>query len=179
MARSYPYGKVPSSIGTVISERFETPMVCCGYCSTQFAARAARSGISSNGKVEGHAVRKAGGRAHNAGSNAGEERAGAKKALSVTLTGITQAAVLARLKSGFVVTVSLRYQKLPGYLKVQSNDFGHKVALKGVRMGSDKRHYVGFFDPLYAQGSQGTWARWIDITDAIYDSGHNTTTVKR
>src|SRR4249920_731318 len=112
MARSYPYGKVPSSVGTVISERFEVPMVDCGYCSTQFAARAAKSGISSNGKVEGHAIRKAGGRAHNAGSNAGEERAGAKKALSLTLTGINKSAILARVKAGYTVTVSVRYQKL-------------------------------------------------------------------
>jgi hypothetical protein len=166
-------------VGTVISERFEAPMVCCGYCSTQFAARAAKSGISSNGKVEGHAIRKAGGRAHNAGSNAGEERTGAKKALSLTLTGINKSAILARVKAGYTVTVSVRYQKLPSYLKVQSNDFGHKISLKSFRMGKDGRHYLGFFDPLYQQGSQGTWAKWIDIRDAIYDTGHNTTITKR
>jgi len=175
MARSYPYGKVPSSVGTVISERFETPMVCCGYCSTHFAMRAAKAGFSSNGKLEGHKVRSSGGRAHNAGSNAGEERLGAKRAYGVVLTGITTGAVLARVKAGYAVTIAISYAKLPGYLKVQSNDFGHKVTLKGYRSGG----YVGFFDPLYSQGSQGTWAKWTDIDQALWSSGHNTTTTKR
>lgn len=178
MPRSYPYGKVPTSKGTVISERFERPMVDCGYCSTQFAARTARSGVSSKGSVEGHRIRSLGGRPHNAGSNAAEERVGVKRALNVTLTGITKRAVLARVKQGFAVTIALQYARLPSYLKVQTNDFGHKVTLYGHRT-SGTTSYVGFFDPLYGQASQGTWARWVDIDQALWDSGHNTTTVKR
>jgi hypothetical protein len=180
MPRSYPYAKVPRSKGTVISERFESPFVCCGYCSTQFACATAKSGISRNGRIEGHKVRALGGRKHNAGSNAGEERAGAKKALNVTLLGIKESAVLARLKAGFAVTVTVQYTKLPSYLKVQSNDFVHKVTLYGHRIAErDGRSYVGFFDPLYEQGSQGTWAKWIDLKDAMFDTGHNTTTIRR
>ena len=178
MARSYPYGKVPSSVGTVISERFETPMVCCGYCSSQFAARASRTGVSSNGKAEGHVIRARGGRAHPAGSTSAEQRLGLKRALNVTVTGISKSAILARVKQGYAVTVSLQYAKLPSYLKVQSNDFGHCVTLKGYS-GSGSTILVGYFDPLYLQGSQGTWARYNDISKAIWDSGHNTTTVKR
>jgi hypothetical protein len=178
MPRSYPYGKVPSSVGTVISERFETPMVDCGYCSTQFAARASRTGISSNGKVEGHVIRARGGRAHNAGSTSAEQRLGVRRGFNVTVTGITKSAILARVKQGFTVTVSLQYVKLPAYLKVQTNDFGHCVALKGYS-GSGGGVLIGYFDPLYLQGSQGSWARWADLQKAIWDSGHNTTTVKR
>jgi hypothetical protein len=178
MPRGYPYGKVPTSKGTVISERFETPMVCCGYCSTQFAARASRAGISSNGKVEGHKIRAAGGRPHNAGSNSLEQRTGAKKALNVTLTGIAKSAVLARVKQGFAVTISIQYRLLPAYLKVQTNDFGHCVTLYGYRV-SGNTAYVGVFDPLWSQASQGTWARWIVIDQALWSGGHNTTTIKR
>ena len=61
MARSYPWGKVPSNEGPVISERFETPMVCCGYCSSQFAAKRPRAGVSNDGRVEAHQIRNAGG----------------------------------------------------------------------------------------------------------------------
>jgi hypothetical protein len=176
--RSYPYGKVPSSVGTVISERFETPMVCCGYCSTQFACRAAKAGFSSNGKLEGHKIRAAGGRKHNAGSTAAEQRLGARRAYGVTLTGIGRAGVPARIRQGFAVTVSIQYAKLPSYLKVQSNDFGHCVTLKGYRK-DDTGSWVGFFDPLWLQGSQGTWVKWSDIDQALWDNGHNTTTTKR
>jgi hypothetical protein len=178
MARSYPYGKVPSSVGTVISERFESPMVCCGYCSTHFAGRAAKAGFSSNGRIEGHKIRTAGGRAHNAGSTAAEQRLGIKRAYGVTLTGIAKTSVLARVRQGYAVTISIQYAKLPGYLKVQSNDFGHCVTLKGYRTSGGTTYY-GFFDPLWLQGSQGTWTRWSDIDQALWTNGHNTTTTKR
>jgi hypothetical protein len=133
MARSYPYGKVPSSVGTVISERFETPMVCCGYCSSHFACRAAKAGFSSSGKVEGHKMRASGGRKHNAGSTAAEQRLGAKRSYGITLTGISRASIGPRVRQGFAVTVST-YAKLPSFLKVQSNDFGHNIVLKGHRV---------------------------------------------
>jgi hypothetical protein len=177
MPRSYPYGKVPASKGTVVSERFERPMVDCGYCSTQFAARTARAGVGGVGKTEGHRIRAQGGRAHWAGSNASEQRNGVKRALNVDMTAIRKSAVLARVKQGFAVTISLTYIRLPSYLKVQANDFGHCVPLFGHRTenGVD---YVGYFDPLYEQGSQGTWARWTDIDQSLWDAGHNTTVVK-
>lgn len=178
MARSYPYGKVPSKYGTVISERFERPMVCCGYCSAHFACATAKAGLSRNGKTEGHRIRAKGGRAHNAGSNSGEWVKGAKLGLNVTLQGITEAAVLARLKAGFAVTVTIRYAKLPAYLKVQTNDFGHAVTLYRHRV-SGTTSYVGVFDPLWTQGSQGTWAKFSHLRDAMYSNGHVTTTVKR
>jgi hypothetical protein len=178
MARSYPYGKVPSSVGTVISERFETPMVCCGYCSTHFAMAAAKAGFSRSGRVEGHKVRSLGGRKHNAGSTAAEQRLGAKRGYNITLTGITKAAVPARVRAGYAVTISIAYAKMPGYLKVQTNDFGHCVTLKGYRVVGSTL-YVGVFDPLWLQGSQGTWAKWTDIDQALWSSGHNTTTTKR
>lgn len=177
MARSYPFGKVPASVGTVITESFERPMVDCGYCSTQFATRTARAGVSSNGKSEGHRIRALGGRAHWAGSNASEQRVGAKKALNVDMTAIRKTAVEARVKQGFAVTISLQYIRLPSYLKVQTNDFGHCAVLFGHRVENGVT-YIGYFDPLYAQGSQGTWTKWADIDQALWDSGHNTTVKK-
>jgi hypothetical protein len=177
MARSYPFGKVPASVGTCITESFERPMVDCGYCSTQFTARTARGGVSSNGKSEGHRIRALGGRAHWAGSNASEQRIGVKKALGVDMTAIRKTAVEARVKQGFAVTISLQYIRLPSYLKVQTNDFGHCAVLFGHRVENGVT-YVGYFDPLYAQGSQGTWTKWADIDQALWDAGHNTTVVK-
>jgi hypothetical protein len=177
MARSYPYGKVTTVAGTVVSERFERPMVDCGYCSTQFAARTARAGVSTNGKSEGHRIRALGGRAHWAGSNASEQRIGAKKALAVDFVAITKGAVLNRVLQGFAVTVALQYIKLPGYLKVQTNDFGHCSTLYAARK-VDGVQYIGYFDPLYEQGSSGTWTKWADIDQALWDGGHNTTVVR-
>jgi hypothetical protein len=152
-------------------------MVDCGYCSTQFAARTARAGVGGVGKTEGHRIRAQGGRAHWAGSNASEQRNGVKRALSVDMTAIRKAAVLARVKQGFAVTISLTYIRLPSYLKVQTNDFGHCVTLFAHRTESGV-DYVGYFDPLFEQGSQGSWARWSDIDQSLWDAGHNTTVVK-
>lgn len=177
MPRSYPYGKVPTDIAIVVTEKVEKPLVCCGYASAQMIARTARAGVSTNLKTEGHRIRSLGGRAHWNGSNARELRTGLSKALSVQTTAISKGAVLARLKQGFGVSISLQYIRLPAYLKVQTNDFGHSAMLRGHRTegGYD---LVGYFDPLYEQGSQGSWARWVDIDQALWDSGHNTTTVK-
>jgi hypothetical protein len=177
MARSYPYGKVPSSIATVISESFERPRVCCGYCSGQMVCRSAKAGVGTDGRNEGHRIRAQGGRAHWAGNTASELRLGADKALGVKLLGITRTAVLPRVKQGYAVAVSLTYAKLPAYLKVQLNDFGHCCMVKGHRT-VDGVDYVGWFDPLFDQGSQGTWAKWTDIVDALWDTGHSTSTVK-
>lgn len=177
MPRSYPYGKVPSSIATVISERFERPMVCCGYCSGQNVIRSATGGIGTDGSVEGHRMRAAGGRPHWAGNTSAELRQGASVAYGVNLLGISKDAVLPRVRQGFAVACSLTYAKLPGYLKVQVNDFAHCVMLKGHR-AVDGIDYVGYFDPLFDQGSQGTWARWDDIKEALWSTGHSTSTVK-
>jgi hypothetical protein len=177
MARSYPYGRVPSSIATVISERFERPMVDCGYCSGQMVCRSARAGIGTDGRNEGHRIRARGGRPHWAGNTSSELRKGTMDAFGVNLLGISTAAVLPRVKQGYAVAVSLTYAKLPGYLKIQANDFGHCVMLKGHR-SADGVDYVGYFDPLYDQGSQGTWAKWTDVAAALWSTGHSTSTTK-
>jgi hypothetical protein len=177
MPRSYPYGKVPSSIATVISEKFERPFVDCGYCSGQMVIRSARAGIGTNGQVEGHRIRAAGGRPHWAGNTSSELRKGTFDAYGVSLLGISKDGVLPRVKQGFAVAVSLAYAKLPGYLKVQINDFAHCCMVKGHRTVSGV-DYVGFFDPLWEQGSQGTWARWTDIVGALWSTGHSTSTTK-
>jgi hypothetical protein len=177
MARSYPYGKVPSSKGTIVSERFESPMVDCGYCSAQMAARTARAGVGTNGKTEGHKMRGSAGRPHWNGSNSKELRAGLDNVLNVDVDGIDKAAVLARVKQGFAVVVSLTYTSIPSYLKTQKGDFGHSVMLFGHRI-EGTTNFVGYFDPLYEQGSQASWAKWTDIDQALWSTGHNTTKVK-
>jgi hypothetical protein len=177
MPRSYPYGKVPIAIATVVSERFERPMVDCGYCSGQMLARSARGGVSNEGRVEGHKIRAKGGRAHWAGNTATELRRGLELALDVPTLGIARSSVLARVRAGYAVAVSLTYAKLPAYLKVQLNDFGHCVMLKAFRL-EDGEVFVGYFDPLYEQGTQGTWAKWSDLEPALWSGGHTTTTVK-
>jgi hypothetical protein len=177
MARSYPYGKVPSSKGTIVSERFERPMVDCGYCSAQMAARTSRAGVGTNGKTEGHKMRANAGRPHWNGSNSVEIRRGLDNVLNVNVDGIEKAAVLSRVKQGFAVVISITYTSIPSYLKTQVGDFGHSVMLFAHRVEGG-RDYVGYFDPLYEQGSQATWARWTDIDQALWSGGHNTTTKK-
>lgn len=177
MARSYPYGKVPSSKGTIVSERFERPMVDCGYCSAQMAARTSRAGVGSNGKTEGHKMRGSAGRPHWNGSNSTEIRRGLANVLNVDVNGISKGDVLSRVKQGFGVVVSLTYTSLPGYLKTQLGDFGHSVFIFAHRVEGG-RDYVGWFDPLYEQSSQATWARWTDVDQALWSTGHNTTTKK-
>jgi hypothetical protein len=177
MARSFPFGKVPSSVATVISERFERPMVDCGYCSGQMVCRSTRAGIGTDGRNEGHRIRAKGGRPHWAGNTSSELRKGTMDAFGVSLLGVSKDAVLPRVKQGFAVAVSLTYAKLPGYLKIQANDFSHCVMLKGHRTAGGV-DYVGFFDPLYDQGSQGTWAKWTDVEPALWSTGHSTNTTK-
>jgi hypothetical protein len=152
-------------------------MVCCGYCSGVILARSARAGVGSDGRTYGHRIRAAGGRAHWAGNTATELQRGLLGALGVATVGVTRAGALVRVRAGYAVAVSLTYAELPDYLKIQANDFGHCVTLKGHRV-TDGVTYVGFFDPLWAQGEQGAWARWTDIGPALWDTGHTSTTVK-
>ena len=97
----YRYGKVtdqPVDL-TVVSERSESPMVCCGYCSAHMAARTAKAGLSTRMENEAHAIRKAGGRPHNHGNTASELRNGAQIALGVTLKSIAIDDIPARLRA--------------------------------------------------------------------------------
>jgi hypothetical protein len=177
MPRGYPYGKVPSSLGLVVSERFERPMVDCGYCSGQMLARTVKAGVSNEGRVEGHIIRSKGGRAHWAGNTASELRLGLTRGLSVPTMGVTKAGILSRLREGYAVAVSLQYAKLPSYLKVQVNDFGHCVLLRGHR-AEGSTIFVGYFDPLFEQSTQGTWAKFSDLAAALWDSGHTSSVTK-
>lgn len=175
----YKYGKVTGTFPDlrVVSERSESPMVCCGYCSTHMACATAKAGLSDLMKNEAHAIRKAGGRPHNAGSRASERRAGAKKALGVTLLGVAIEDIPDRLRKGFAVEVAVQYADLPAWLKVQKNDFGHTVLLFGWREAENR---AGFFDPLWSQGARGAWAPWTSVKRALWANGnHNTTTLRR
>jgi hypothetical protein len=172
----YKYGKVTGLFPdlTVVSERAESPMVCCGYCATHMACITARTGLSTKMENEAHAIRSAGGRAHNAGSRRSEERAGASKALGITLLNIAIADIPDRLAKGFSVVVAVQYARLPDWIKVQANDFGHAVTLFGYDVGR-----VGFFDPLWDQGARGAWTPWPSVLNALWENGnHNTTTVR-
>jgi hypothetical protein len=171
----YRYGKVPATILTVTSETVERPYVCCGYSSAQMAARTAKAGVSADLKHEGHAVRSRSGRPHNAGSNPTELRNGLRAALGVDVDSIAKSAVPGRLRGGYAVVAALDYGPLPEYLKVQGGNFGHSVCLFGWR---EDGNYAGYFDPLWPQGAQGAWAKWSDIDQALWSSGHNTTKPK-
>ena len=175
----YRYGKVTGLFPdlTVVSERSESPMVCCGYCSAHMASICAKAGLSSLMKNEAHAIRKAGGRPHNNGSRASELRAGASKALGVTLKSVAITDIPDRLRKGYAVEVAVQYGKLPGWLKVQTNDFGHS----GVLFGWDEKNdRAGYYDPLWTQGARGAWVPWVSIKAALWENGnHNTTVVKR
>jgi len=174
----YRYGKVTGTYPAlkVISERSESPMVCCGYCSAHMASSTAKAGLSTLMKNEAHAIRKAGGRPHNHGNTASELRAGTKSALGVTLLSVAIADIPDRLRKGFAVTAGCQYGKLPGYLKVQTNDFGHAVCLFGWDEANDR---AGFFDPLWTQGASGAWVPWTTVKNALWANGnHSTTTVR-
>lgn len=179
----YKYGKVTSSQIypdiTVMSERSESPMVCCGYCSAGMACRTARTGLSNSMSSTAHPIRSKGGRPHNNGSNATELRNGSKAAWNVTLASVAKADIRTRLRNGYAVEIAVDYAELPGYLKVQSNNFGHSVLLFGVRKDSAGVEYFGFFDPLWDQGARGAWCKWADIDQALWaDGNHNTTKAK-
>jgi len=174
----YNKGKVSGTYPelTVVSERGETPMVCCGYCSAHMACRTAKAGLSKSMKNEAHMIRAQGGRAHNAGSKASELREGAKNALGITLKSVARADMTARLRAGFAIVAAVQYAKLPGPLKVQTNDFGHSVCLFGWRESDD---CVGVFDPLWTQGAAGAWSPWSNFNDALWpDGSHSSTTVR-
>jgi len=174
----YKYGKVTGLTPdlTVVSERSEDPMVCCGYCSAHMAARTAKSGLSSSMTNEAHKIRSAGGRPHDYGNNAGELRTGAKEALGVTLKSVSIADIPGRLRDGFAVTIGVDYQDVPDWLCTQGGSFGHAVCLFGWKEDGD---YVGWFDPLYDQGARGAWAKWSEVKPALWSDGnHSTTTVK-
>lgn len=174
----YRYGKVSGLLPdlTVVSERSESPMVCCGYCSAQMAALTARPGLSTLMKNEAHAMRAAGGRPHNHGNTASELRAGASKALGVTLQDVSIANIPARLRAGFAVTVGIQYAELPDWLKVQTNDFGHAVTLFGWDELDDQ---AGFFDPLWTQGARGAWVPWSQVVQALWPNKNHSTTVTK
>lgn len=175
----YRYGKVTGTYPAlrVISERSESPMVCCGYCSAHMAASTAKAGLSTQMTNEAHAIRREGGRPHNYGSRASELREGTKAALGVTLLSVAIADIPDRLRKGFAVEAAIQYADLPGWLKVQTNDFGHSVTLFGWDEANDR---AGFFDPLWTQGASGAWVPWGSVKAALWENGnHNTTTVKR
>lgn len=173
----YRYGKVTGLVPdlTVISERSESPMVCCGYCSAHMAARTAKAGLSSLMAGEAHAIRRAGGRPHNHGNTASELRAGAEGALDVTLRSVAIDDIPQRLKDGYAVVAGVQYADLASWLKVQDNDFGHAVCLFGWQPGDQ----AGFFDPLWTQGARGAWTPWSTVKRALWPNGnHSTTTVR-
>lgn len=177
-SQSYKYGKVSGlqPALTVISETGETPYVCCGYCSAHMAAWTAREGLSQSMLNEAHDIRSYGGRAHDNGSNASELRNGARESLDITLEAIAVSEIKGRLQSGFAVAASLQYADLPDYLKVQGNDFGHGVCLYGYRESDD---CIGYFDPLWANGASGAWAKWADVKRALWGDGNHSTTITR
>lgn len=174
----YRYGKVIGTFPdlTIVSERGETPMVCCGYCSAHMAALTSKPGLTQRMVKEAHEIREAGGRAHNAGSKASELRAGADKALGVHFLSVAVADIPDRLRKGFAVVASVQYAKLPDYLRIQVNDFGHSICLFGW---DDPDSRGGVFDPLWDQGARGAWSPWAHIQPALWgDGNHLTTTVR-
>ena len=170
----YKYGKVGGSL-RIVSETGETPYVCCGYCSAHMACMTAKTGLSDSMREEAHEIRSTGGRPHNSGSNPTELRNGAKNALGITLSAVAVDEIPDRLRAGYSCTVSLQYGALPDYLKVQNGDFGHSVTLYRWR---EDEEYVGFFDPLWPQGSDGSWAKWSDVRRAMWADGNHSTTVQ-
>lgn len=177
----YKYGQVTGLFPDlrIVSERAEPSgnrMVCCGYCSAQMAMLTAKKGLSTLMANEAHSMRRQAGRAHNAGSNPAELRNGASKVSAVKLVSISKADIPDRLRKGYAVVLSISYAKLPSYLKVQTNDFGHSVTLFGWKEDGD---HAGFFDPLWTQGARGAWAPWSHITPSLWpDGSHSTTVVK-
>jgi hypothetical protein len=130
--------------------------------------------LSSSMFGEAHAIRSAAGRGHNAGSNASELRNGARDALGITLEAVAVSEIRPQLGAGLAVAVSLDYADLPDYLQCQGGSFGHGATLYGFQAASD---LVGYFDPLWPQGSAGAWARWADLAPALWSDGNHSTTL--
>lgn len=171
----YRYGRTPADF-TVISERAETPMVCCGYCSAHMAASTATIGLSRRMQVEAHQIRSRGGRPHNTGSRASELTNGTGSAVGVTLRSVAITDIPDRLRKGFAVVAGCQYARLPSYLKIQTNDFTHSVCLYGWDEVNDR---AGFYDPLWAQAARGAWVPWLQVRNALMPNGnHLSTTVK-
>ena len=171
----YRYGRTPVDF-TVISERAEVPMVCCGYCSAHMAARSATPGLTNRMQVEAHKIRARGGRAHNSGSRASELIKGTLGAVGVTLKSVAIEDIPDRLRKGFAVVAGCQYARLPSYLKVQTNDFTHSVCLYGWVEAEDR---AGFYDPLWEQAARGAWVPWAQVRNALMPNGnHMSTTVK-
>jgi hypothetical protein len=180
---SAPYGR-PTGPLRVVSEKPEVSgwgIVCCGYCSGQIAARHVDpAGVATQMEAStrsAHKSRALKGRPHNAGSNAGEVRAGTLAAMGVELVAASTAGVLAALKAGKAAVLNHEYGALPAYLRNQSGSFGHSAALCYYRRSSGV-DYVGWFDPLAAQGSQGVWAKWSDLTPAAWGGTQHSVTRK-
>jgi hypothetical protein len=173
---SAPYGRVAGLDPplAVISETAETPYVCCGYCAAHMACWTAEPDLSASMFHEAHAIRSAAGRGHNAGSNASELRNGARDALGITLEAVAVSEIRGQLGAGLAVAVSLDYADLPDYLKCQGGSFGHGATLYGYQPAQD---LVGYFDPLWPQGSAGAWARWSDLTPSLWSDGNHSTTL--
>jgi len=174
----YKYGKVTGTTPPlrVISERGESPMVCCGYCSAHMAATTAKKGLSTSMTKEAHAIRRFGGRPHDAGNTASELRSGTWDAVGVILKSVSVADIPDRLRKGFAVTIGLDFGDLPTWLKVQKNDFGHACVLFGWQEDNKR---AGFFDPLWDQGASGAWVPWTQITPALWPDGSHSSTVAR
>lgn len=171
----YRYGHCPLDV-TVISERGETPMVCCGYCSAHLAATTAKTGLSRRMTVEAHKIRSLGGRPHSTGSRPSELIAGSKAAVGVTLKSVAETEIPNRLRDGFAVVASVQYARLPSWLKIQSNDFYHAVTLYGWDEDNDR---AGFFDPLWEQGARGAWTPWASVRNALLPNGNHLSTTAR
>jgi hypothetical protein len=169
----YTHGKAEVPL-TVTTETTESPYLCCGYCSAQMALRTAKRGISDRMQNEAHAMRRVAGRPHPAGSNLTELKNGALRVAGVTLDWVSIADIPARLRAGYAIVVQSQYARYPSYLKVQSNDFGHAVCLYGWKAPD----LVGFFDPLWHQGTAGAWAKWDEVRPALWNQRHLTTVTK-
>jgi hypothetical protein len=176
------YGR-PDGPLRVVSEKPEVNgwrIVCCGYCSGQMAARHVKPGTVStqmeSATQSAHRARALKGRPHNNGANATEVREGTYNAMGVRMVAASMSGVLSALKAGRAAVYNHEYGALPAYLRNQSGSFGHSAALCYYKR-SGGVDYVGWYDPLAAQGSQGIWAKWSDLQRAAWGgSAHSVTT---
>jgi hypothetical protein len=167
----------------VVSEKPEVngwAIVCCGWCSGQMAARFVRPSVASQmeaATLSAHRSRALKGRPHNAGANAGEVRAGTLAAMSVELLAADMTAVRAALKAGKAAVYNHEYGLIPTYMRHQSGSFGHSACL--AYWTDANGGMAGWFDPLAAQGSQGLWAKWSDLTKAAWGGSQHSITKLR
>lgn len=155
-------------------------IVCCGYCSGQMAARLVRPELQTQmeaATLSAHRSRALRGRPHNNGANVTEVRDGTYNAMGVRLVAATMAQVLVALKAGKAACYQHEYGLVPSYLRHQSGTFGHSACLCYYRRTSGV-DYVGWFDPLAAQGSKGLWAKWSDLQRAAWGGSQQTITTR-